>query len=188
MFECGSRRVNGGEGKGVTCARPNRIWWLNAFSVEVVIKKIKKKARYIPGVSFARYTMELWLYDFSFLTGVKKIAYEIRNNVYLLHTTATAVFEGPAVIITRREGFINFTLSFFRLHPSLSLTRPVPFPFCRSYILPATYRVVIVSSLSCRHRYYAWPVQGQGGFSRMAIFFNSGWRLYAIVRREYRNN
>lgn len=32
-------------------------------------------------------------YDFSFLTGAKKIAYEIRNNVYLLHATAV-VFEG----------------------------------------------------------------------------------------------
>lgn len=142
MFECGSRRVNGGEGKGVTCARPNRIWWLNAFSVEVVIKKKKKKARYMPGVSFARYTMELWLYDFSFLTGVKKIAYEIRNNVYLLHTTATAVFEGPAVIITRREGFINFTLSFFRLHPSHS---PCSFSLL-SFLYPARH-------VSCCNRF-----------------------------------
>lgn len=53
-------------------------------------------------------------YDFSFLTGVKKIAYEIHEIMYISSTRRRRRYSRAyRVVIPRREGFINFILSFF---------------------------------------------------------------------------
>lgn len=116
MFECGSRCRRAERG-----GRQNRIWWLNAFSRWRRLYRylyIKKKKLAIPGVSFARYTTTE-LRFFIFNRREKNCIRNPRNNVYLLHTTTAAVFEGISRCYSETWRIYKFHFIFFFFSPRL---------------------------------------------------------------------